>query len=752
MKHIKKVTITTILISLIISATPNTAQADVKSPVEQPIEMNVSFEVSSSNQHIYTISSKYNAELGCTTPISFGDEKTPINRREDGYLCNANTESEFISQEPDLTKFHEVMLAQREKISTSRIVKMSQVKTKFKKDPPPRYTTQIKVNEYTVAVASCNEQQNCTFSSLPAFEILKKQGDLALPPTPLVELSDSQITFSKFSDGVNLLPNFISEVNSINFYNANNTLLYEVKPKTSPLYMSNFYSTKVPYTTSKAVICTNYEYCFTTRLADSIATYLQDSNPARTFALNITNTNLANYHKVGLTVQNGNFATANFEKTLTLKYTLKEPSKDTVKALRIGTNRQELQSNNKINKDYLNPEICDDTTCLPATILPSSNCPNNPTICLTATFTPIKKKIMYAKLIYPDGTPASYATIQFPSNSSDMVSRMFDTTQGEESWLNYSKLPEYNKLQRYFADEDGVITFTLDLDHFFNKPNRCNMRMICSTDYGYIFSRNSFLTATKENPLLITVPADPWLYYNKSTALKPGMKITGQVLATVNNNSRSTQPPDNPVEYLSTGAYLQTYDSTGDVTMKYKISTTGKFSLTLPSTFTRLEVCSAKNLCHSETNYKKYYYLFLDESEVSSLPLLTLPTPNDKVGLLRGILYNDETNKILAKRKVYLFNDQNELVSTLPTNAKGEFIKNLNYILYNKVTRIQGCSKYNKCAYNEIRLDEVQTYIDEQINYPFQVIPSNFDMLTSMAQWYIKAASFVLIIGMFVLP
>ena len=230
------------------------------------------------------------------------------------------------------------------------------------------------------------------------------------------------------------------------------------------------------------------------------------------------------------------------------------------------------------------------------------------------------------------------------------------------------------------------------------------------------------------------------------------MKITGQVLATVNNNSRSTQPPDNPVEYLSTGAYLQTYDSTGDVTMKYKISTTGKFSLTLPSTFTRLEVCSAKNLCHSETNYNKYYYLSLDESEVSSLPLLTLPTPNDKVGLLRGILYNDKTNKILAKRKVYLFNDQNELVSTLPTNAKGEFTKNLNYILYNKVTRIQGCSKFNKCAWNEIRLDEVQTYIDEQINYPFQIIPSDYDLTISIIQWYMKAVMFVLTIGAFVLP
>jgi hypothetical protein len=752
MKYIKKVTITTILISLIISATPNTAHADVKSNAEQPKVMNVSFKVSSSNQHIYTISSKYNPELGCTTLISLGDKKTPINRHEDGFLCNANKESDFITQEPDLTKFHEEMLAQREKISTSRIVKMSQVKTKFKKDPPPIYTTQIEVNEYTVGVASCNEQQNCIFNSMPAFEILKKQGDLELPSTPLVKgLGNSQITFSKFTDGVNLLPNFISEVNTINFYNDNNTLLYEVKPRTSPLYMSNFYSTKVPYTTSKVQICTTYEYCFTTRLADSIASYLQYQNPARSFALNINNNNLAKYHKVGLTVQNGNFANSNFEKTLTLKYTLNESGNDTVKALRIGTNHQDLQGNNKINKDYLNPEICDDSTCLPATILPSSNCPNNPTICLTATFTPIKKKIMYAQLIYPDGTPASYGTIQFPSNSDAMVSRMFDTTKSEESWLTYSKLPEFYKLQSYFADEDGVISFTLDLDHFFNKPIRCNMRMICSTDYGYIFSRNSFLTATKENPLLITVPADPWLNYNKSKALKPGMKITGQVLATANNNSRSTQPPDNPVEYLATGAYLQTYDSKGDVTMKYKISTTGKFSLTLPSTFTRLEVCSAKNLCHSETNYNKYYYLFLDESEVSSLPLLTLPTPNDKVGLLRGILYNKETNKILAKRKVYLFNDQNELVGSLPTNAKGEFIKNLNYILYNKVTRIQGCSKFNKCDYNEIRLDEVQTYIDEQINYPFQIISSSDDLFMSIAKWYVKATVFALIIGSFVL-
>ena len=141
MKYNKKVTITTILFSLILTATPSIAQADVKSTAEQPKVMDLWFEVASPlktltpqalpNQHIYTINSKYNAELGCTTPISLGDEKTPINRYEDAYLCNANIESEFISQEPDLSKFHEVMLAQRDKISNSRIVIMSQEKILF---------------------------------------------------------------------------------------------------------------------------------------------------------------------------------------------------------------------------------------------------------------------------------------------------------------------------------------------------------------------------------------------------------------------------------------------------------------------------------------------------------------------------------------------------------------------------------------------------------------------------------------------
>jgi hypothetical protein len=219
-------------------------------------------------------------------------------------------------------------------------------------------------------------------------------------------------------------------------------------------------------------------------------------------------------------------------------------------------------------------------------------------------------------------------------------------------------------------------------------------------------------------------------------------------LAVLNPYPNKTLPSDVTVKYLYPGAYIQIFDSKGNITMKSETSIDGKFSLTIPSTFTRMEICSAKNQCHPENKLNKYYYLTLDSVEVGNLSLFTLPAPKDKIGMLNGIVYENSENKKATNNKVYLFNDKNKLVGTLQPNSKGEFSKNLNYILSNKVTRMQPCPKFGGCDgyYNEIRLDEVQAFIDEQINYPFQVVSFTSEFHN---QWFPKLAFGLYLLGMF---
>jgi len=779
MINYKKITTVTLLAALLISAPISAIAADTKSNkssvtdittidvLENKIKTIDVFlwektkkDISKNEYWVYTINSKYNPALGCinlnATSLLTQTSESP----QDGYLCNQSNLT-AISNDSDPTNNYKAMLSTRDAISASR-------KTKY---VSKEFNIKVKIDNFSTSLAICNINE-CFFYAIPSeFERTKKllngrDGNIfiELPkfknPSNIKDpnISDSKFIFSKFNDGQKDLPNFISEIDTIKYLSAYNTTLSEVKPRLSPLFMPNFYLSQAPIRANKIEICTIYQYCFTTYIEESITKYIEEKNPEKTFALNITNTNLVNYKTVGIIKENPNFITNNFDKTLTLTYETKNAEYFNINRIRIGNSDNLSQANNKISKDYLRPQICDDAQCVTPELLPSTACPNNPEICFSAKFTPIKKyNIMYAKLIDSNGTPVPYAAIQFPSNSSAMINRIVKTYYSKKFMDEvYPKLPRYNKLETYYADENGIITFTLDLDHFYNAPQRCNMDY-CSTDYGSIFSKKTFISATKENPLLITVPQKKFNEFNEPrdvvpTTLKPGMKVEGQILTTVNTSSNNTKPSDNPVKYLSPGAYLQTFDAKGNLTTKSETSATGKFSLTLPTSFIRMEVCSAKNQCHTETNLNKYYYISTDEIEASNLPLFTFPTPKDKVGMLRGLLYNGETKKLIANRKVYLFNDQNKLVGTTPTNAKGEFTKNLNYILYNKVTRIQGCLKFNQCPYNEIRLDEVQTYIDEQINYPFQILPSTFDMFMSIALWYMKANMFVLSIAAFVLP
>ena len=772
MINYKKITTLTILLSLILTATSSIAQADVKSTAEEAKLKTVVIKVEDpnwddkepinffktlANQYVYTINSKYNAELGCTAPISkawasFGEPIIYDYRYTQLYLCNAGADSNFLSNETESANFNKEMLLNRDKISLSNKVKYSRKTYLNIAKEQPFYSTQIKVNEFTVAVASCNEQQNCRFTDFPDFSrISSTRNKITLQPAPLVELSNSQIIFSKFSDGVNQLPNFISEIDSIKFYSAYNTVLYEVKPKESPLYMSNFYSTKVPLRTYKVEICTTSKYCFTTRLEDSIATYLDEKKPARTFALNITNTDLANYQKVGLAVQNANFETANFMKTLTLRYILKETGNDSKSInMRVATSDQELQSN-KINKNYLYPWICDDVDCLPATTSPSTNCPNNPTICLTANFTPIKKKtVITGQLIQPDGSPAPYGSLVIYPNKNYISNLGFRGLAGKYKGNSkkeqikdelkdfllsdaYKKWPSYKKPLIVNADKNGMFTFTLDLDHYYSKVDRCNANY-CLTDWSYLFDQAKFNIPSEGKSILITVPSTQYTDKNKVDTppllLKSGMIVEGKVLAEVNYKQNSETYGISTTKYLSPGSYLQTFTSTSSTAAKTPTDEQGNFSLTLPANFTRLEICSASNLCHIETKLNKIYYINIDKNDTQTAKIFTFPAPNDNVGLLTGKLYDAQKKINVPNKYLYLLNNKNEVKDTLKTNSKGEFSKSLNYIKVNKITRIQSChpkemESTNRCSignYIEIIIDDIDLYKNENINYPYQIV------------------------------
>ena len=619
-------------------------------------------DVSKNEYWVYTINSKYNPALGCINLNATSFLPQTSESPQDGYLCN-QSKLTAISNDSDPTNNYKAMLSTRDAISASR--KTTYVKRTILDKALAaeiEYNIKVKIDNFSTAIVICNESE-CFFSPIPSeYESPKcysTTGDrvkidclyirIDLPkfknPSNIKDpnISDSKFIFSKFNDGQKDFPNFISEIDTIKYLSAYNTTLLEVKPRLTPLFMSNFYLSQVPVRASKIEICTIYQYCFTTYIEESITKYLEEKQPGKTFAINITNTNLANYKTIGIISENPNLITNNYNKTLTLKYETKNAEYFNINRLRIGTFDPQSQLNNKINKDYLRPQICDDAQCVTPELLPPTSCSNNPEICFSAKFTPIKKdNIVYAQLVHADGSPAPYAGIVFPPNTYEFFQRVRDANFAWDKFLKdiYPKLPEYNKLHTYYADGNGIITLTIDLDHYYTKPLRCNMN-VCSQDYGYIFDQNHFTLPTKEKPLRITVPTESFTMGSK----QPGTTIAGL--------------------------------------------------------------------------------------EARDLPNFTLPAPKDKVGLLRGVFYNEKKKKMIANSKVYLFNAQNKLVGTLPTNAKGEFTKNLNYILYNKVTRIQSCQTIGECQYNLIRLDEVQTYLDEQINYPFQVISYTHDRIAT---------------------
>ena len=774
MINYKKITTITLLTAILIS-TPNFANAaESNSKTSNPSVSSITTvdvflwektkkDISKNEYWVYTINSRYNPTLGCINLHASTSTPETIELAQDGYLCNQSNLT-AIYNDSIHTNIYEYMLSTREVISSSR-------KTKY---VAKEFKIKVKIDNFTTALAICNINE-CFFYALPSeFERTKKELNgragniqIELPkfknPSNIKDpnLSDSKFIFSKFNDGQKDLPNFISEIDTIKYISAYNTTLLEVKPRLTPFFMPDFYLSQVPIRANKIEICTIYQYCFTTRIEESITQYLEEKKPGKTFAINITNTNLANYKTVGILTENPNFVTNNFDKTLTLKYETKNAEYVNINRLRIGTFDTQSHLYNKISKDYLKTQLCDDAQCVTPELLPSTSCPNNPEICLSAKFTPIKKyNIMYAKLIHSDGSPAPYAAIQLPSNSSAMLKRILNTKHAEEFMEKvYPNLPEYARFRTHYADGNGIVTFSLDLDHFYNKPQRCNME-VCSADYDYIFEQSSFTLATKETPLFITVPTEKYTVGNpnvdpyfqrdqkdsKITMLKPGMKISGQVIVVVYHPT-ITQPADNPRKFLSPGAYLQTYDSKGNVIMKSETSAEGKFSITLPSNFSRLEVCSGENQCHTETNLKNIYYISTNLC-CTNLSLYRSSPPKDKIGMLNGVVYENSEHKIVTNNKVYLFNDKNKLVGTLQPNAKGEFSKNLNYILNNKVTRIQPCSKFGGCGgyYNEIRLDEVQAFIYEQINYPFQVVSFTSEFHN---HWFPKLAFGLYLLGFF---
>ena len=791
MINYKKITTLTLLTALFISAPISAIAADStstlsnsKSDTIRTVEINLFQkgtlkDVSKNEYWVYTINSRYNPALGCINLNATSLLPQAIETPQDGYLCNQSNLTS-LPNASDPTNINKNLLSTRDAISASR-------KTKYIKQTALskalgyeiEYNIKVKMDDYTTAVVVCNESE-CFFSAIASeyersncYSSTGKRVKIDCPyridlpkfknPSNIKDpnISDSKFIFSKFNDGQKDLPNFISEIDTIKYISAYNTTLLEVKPRLTPFFMPDFYLSQVPIRANKIEICTIYQYCFTTRIEESITQYLEEKKPGKTFAINITNTNLANYKTVGILTENPNFVTNNFDKTLTLKYETKNAEYVNINRLRIGTFDTQSHLYNKISKDYLKTQLCDDAQCVTPELLPSTSCPNNPEICLSAKFTPIKKyNIMYAKLIHSDGSPAPYAAIQLPSNSSAMLKRILNTKHAEEFMEKvYPNLPEYARFRTYYADGNGIVTFSLDLDHFYNKPQRCNME-VCSADYDYIFEQSSFTLATKETPLFITVPTEKYTVGNpnvdpyfqrdqkdsKITMLKPGMKISGQVIVVVYHPT-ITQPSDNPRKFLSPGAYLQTYDSKGNVIMKSETSAEGKFSITLPSNFSRLEVCSGENQCHTETNLKNIYYISTNLC-CTNLSLYRSSPPKDKIGMLNGVVYENSEHKIVTNNKVYLFNDKNKLVGTLQPNAKGEFSKNLNYILNNKVTRIQPCSKFGGCGgyYNEIRLDEVQAFIDEQINYPFQVVSFTSEFHN---HWFPKLAFGLYLLGFF---
>ena len=202
------------------------------------------------------------------------------------------------------------------------------------------------------------------------------------------------------------------------------------------------------------------------------------------------------------------------------------------------------------------------------------------------------------------------------------------------------------------------------------------------------------------------------------------MVISGKVLAEVNKAVKQETYGISTSKYLSPGSYLKIFTANGSATSKTPTDEQGNFSLTLPANFTRLEICSALNVCHNESKLNKFYYLNIDQKDTLKAKIFTFPAPKNNLGMLRGKLY-DLSKEIVSKNKkninnkeVFLLNAKGELISTLKTDSNGEFFKNLNYIVEKKITQIEGDS----LNYNEINYNDIELYFDAQMDYPYQVV------------------------------
>jgi len=325
MINYKKITTVTLLAALLISAPISAIAADTKSNkssvtdittidvLENKIKTIDVFlwektkkDISKNEYWVYTINSKYNPALGCinlnATSLLTQTSESP----QDGYLCNQSNLT-AISNDSDPTNNYKAMLSTRDAISASR-------KTKY---VSKEFNIKVKIDNFSTSLAICNINE-CFFYAIPSeFERTKKllngrDGNIfiELPkfknPSNIKDpnISDSKFIFSKFNDGQKDLPNFISEIDTIKYLSAYNTTLSEVKPRLSPLFMPNFYLSQAPIRANKIEICTIYQYCFTTYIEESITKYIEEKNPEKTFALNITNTNLVNYKTVGIIKEN----------------------------------------------------------------------------------------------------------------------------------------------------------------------------------------------------------------------------------------------------------------------------------------------------------------------------------------------------------------------------------------------------------------------------------------------------------------
>ena len=366
-----------------------------------------------------------------------------------------------------------------------------------------------------------------------------------------------------------------------------------------------------------------------------------------------------------------------------------------------------------------------------------------------------KTTLVYGYLLQPDGSPATYASIDlFPSTwrtptiiqFHSELSKLNSQTPSKEvnekiksSWakftayLNgseYQSLPEYTTSHTYSSDENGMITMSIDIDHYSGNAHSCNLNSCYPVAYPLFNDTKTHSFPNQGSSLLFYGISNQYIYADgpddpAPVSLKPGLSLKGKLLGKFSleqfRDYTGYWKTGNRY-YFSPGAYLSTYDRDGKFINKTTTDSKGNYSLTLPDNFYKMDICDVTGKCQSVTTYDKYYYLTLDPKKAEEMTPYTFPAPTNRIGTLKGILYDNKKKKVSPNSKIYLFNDKQKLISTLTTNTRGEFTTSLIYIQSNKIARIQGCIKVGECDYNHVRASEVQAFISEGINFPFQVV------------------------------